>query len=325
MRRPPTGRLLSPQTISPAPSSDLYFAGAVKDGGLGKFLHRREPTSLDRQTVTRMNRDTLYSARGLRSRRRPRDDHPARRGQALHVDAGGGRGRLYAEVVYGPAPYTLSKTRSARATSSPPCASMSTPTIRRTSPRSSALQDAIKIEQPGGPGVFHVTNWDASSQVDVRTALIVLAETLPDAKGMFGPRGAVDPVRRLIGSGAAWGGIPGTRTPSISNVAPAQQRRQDRLQAHPQGRSGRRLLVDQRLRRRGPLRPQSAEGLSRSTASRRRPSPTARRSSSSAAATARSPTACRLRRTGAIWSASIAPKPEILNGAWSFPEPQAAR
>jgi hypothetical protein len=41
--------------------SDLYFGGIVKDGGLGKFFHIREPTPIDHQTVIRMNRDTLYS------------------------------------------------------------------------------------------------------------------------------------------------------------------------------------------------------------------------------------------------------------------------
>ena len=41
--------------------SDLYFGGVVKDGGFGKFHHNRELTPLDRQTVIRMNRDTLYS------------------------------------------------------------------------------------------------------------------------------------------------------------------------------------------------------------------------------------------------------------------------
>ena len=34
----------------------------VKDGGFGKFMHRREPTPIAKQTVIRMNRDTLYSA-----------------------------------------------------------------------------------------------------------------------------------------------------------------------------------------------------------------------------------------------------------------------
>src|SRR3984885_5757952 len=42
--------------------SDLYFSGVVKDGGFGKFMHRREPTPIAKQTVIRMNRDTLYSA-----------------------------------------------------------------------------------------------------------------------------------------------------------------------------------------------------------------------------------------------------------------------
>jgi hypothetical protein len=35
--------------------SDLYFSGVVKDDGFGKFMHRREPTPIDRQTVIRMN------------------------------------------------------------------------------------------------------------------------------------------------------------------------------------------------------------------------------------------------------------------------------
>ena len=61
---------------------------------------------------------------------------------------------------------------------------------------------------PAGPGAFVVPNWEAASQVDVRTGLMALAETLPDTKGLSGPRGAGDPVRRLIGAGAAWGGLP---------------------------------------------------------------------------------------------------------------------
>ena len=43
--------------------TDLYFGGVLKDaGGIAKFFHNREPTPIDKQTVIRMNRDTLYSA-----------------------------------------------------------------------------------------------------------------------------------------------------------------------------------------------------------------------------------------------------------------------
>jgi hypothetical protein len=43
-----------------------------------------------------------------------------------------------------------------------------------------ALQDAITVEQPGGPGRFEVTNWDQASQKKIRDALLVLGTTLLD-------------------------------------------------------------------------------------------------------------------------------------------------
>ncbi len=42
--------------------TDLYFSGVVKNNGFGKFDHTLEPAPLDKQSVIRLNRDTLYSA-----------------------------------------------------------------------------------------------------------------------------------------------------------------------------------------------------------------------------------------------------------------------
>jgi len=84
-----------------------------------------------------------------------------------------------------------------------------------------ALQDAIEVEQPGGPGRFEVPGWDPVSQKKVRQALLSLADTLPDTKGMFGPRGQVDPVRRLIGAASAWGGNP-EKDALYLNIVPAK-------------------------------------------------------------------------------------------------------
>jgi hypothetical protein len=55
----------------------------------------------------------------------------------------------------------------------------------------------------------------------VRDALLVLAATLPDTKGMFGTKDQVDPVRRLIGSASAWGGNPEKEAVYL-NVTPAK-------------------------------------------------------------------------------------------------------
>ena len=71
-----------------------------------------------------------------------------------------------------------------------------------------ALQDAIKVEQPGGPGKFEVPKWDPVSQKKVRDALLVLATTVTDTSQAFGTKDQVDPVQRLIGAASAWGGNP---------------------------------------------------------------------------------------------------------------------
>ena len=44
--------------------SDLYIGNAAKEGGLGKLSHRREPASIDKQSVIRLNRDAMNRMRG---------------------------------------------------------------------------------------------------------------------------------------------------------------------------------------------------------------------------------------------------------------------
>ena len=47
----------------PRAETDLYFGMvATKRDGYAKFTHDRTPTPMDKQTVIRMNSDTLYSA-----------------------------------------------------------------------------------------------------------------------------------------------------------------------------------------------------------------------------------------------------------------------
>jgi len=83
------------------------------------------------------------------------------------------------------------------------------------------LQDAIKVDQPGGPGRFEVPKWDPVSQKKVRDALLVLNETLPDLKRAGGRRGEVDPVRHLIATASAWGLNP-DKDAIYLNVTPKQ-------------------------------------------------------------------------------------------------------
>jgi hypothetical protein len=68
-----------------------------------------------------------------------------------------------------------------------------------------ALQDAVKVQQPGGPGKFEVPNWDNSSRKKMADALTVLGATIDDWGGAAGRKDEVDPIKHLIGTAAIWG------------------------------------------------------------------------------------------------------------------------
>jgi hypothetical protein len=82
------------------------------------------------------------------------------------------------------------------------------------------LQDQIIVSQEDS-GSFEVPRWDPVSQKKVSDALLVLAETVPDTRGMFGSLADTDPVRHLIGAAAAWGGNP-EKDALYLNVTPAR-------------------------------------------------------------------------------------------------------
>jgi hypothetical protein len=204
----------------PRAESDLFFSGIVKDGGFGKFMHRREPTPLAKQTIIRMNRDTLYSAAVFDLDAGPVTltlPDPGKRFLSMQVID---EDEYTSEVAYGAGVHTLSKGEIGTRYIVVAVRILVDPNDPKDVEAVRALQDAIRVSQPGGPGAFKIPNWDASSQIKVREALLDLAATVPDTKGMFGPRGKVDPVRRLIGSAAAWGGNP-EEDALYLNVTPA--------------------------------------------------------------------------------------------------------
>lgn len=211
--------LVSPDNFARA-ESDLYFAGAVKDGGFGKFFHIRELTPIDHQIVIRQNRDTLYSAAVF-----DLDGGPvtitlpdsAGRFMSLQVIS---EDHYTTNVAYAPAEVTFSRdsvdTRYALAA----VRTLVDPGDPADLTAVHALQDAIGVSQ-ADPGFFEIPQWDPVSQKTVRDALITLSTTLADSDAMFGPKYDVDPVRHLIGSAFAWGGNP-ARDALYLTVVPAR-------------------------------------------------------------------------------------------------------
>jgi hypothetical protein len=198
---------VTPETF-PRAESDLHFSAIVKDAGIGKFKHQRAPAPIEKQRTVHADRDTLDSE------------------AVFDLDAGpvtitlpdGGRRFLSIQaidedgytvtVVYGSGGHVLTKDQIGTRYVLAEIRVFLDASDPKDVETVNALQDAVKVDQPGGPGVFQIPNWDASEQAEIRTGLSVLGLTLPDTKDMFGPRGKTDPVRHLIGSATAWGGVP---------------------------------------------------------------------------------------------------------------------
>ena len=189
--------------------SDLYFANIVKaENAFARFSHNREPASVEHQNVIRLNRDTLYSAAVFDLDAGPVTitlPDAGRRFMSMQVI---NEDQYTPSVTYGAGARTL--TRNAVGTRYVIVAirTLADPDDPADLAEVAALQDAITVDQPGGPGRFEIPHWDKESQHKVRGALLTLASTLRDTKGMFGPKETVDPVRRLIGAASAWGGNP---------------------------------------------------------------------------------------------------------------------
>jgi hypothetical protein len=189
--------------------SDLMISGTVKSGGLGKFIHFREPMAID-CPIIRPNRDTLYSFAEFDLEAGPVTvtlPDPGKRFQTMIVID---QDHYVPQVIYTAGTFKFSK-ESIGGTTRYLTLGMRI-LVNPDDPADVAevhkLQDAIKVEQPGGPGVFEIPNWDQASQKKVRDALLALNETLPDLKDAFGSREEVDPVRHLIGTASAYGGNP---------------------------------------------------------------------------------------------------------------------
>lgn len=189
--------------------SDLYMGGLLKDSGgqLGTLNHRREVANIDHQTVIRLNRDTIYSSALFDLEAAP---------VTITLPDAGSRFmsmQVISEDHYVPAVYykagahTLTRESVGTRYAAVAIRTLVDPSDPADVAKVHALQDAITVSQAKA-GTFEVPDWDPVSQKRVRDALLVLSSTSTGFGGAFGKQGEVDPVKRLLGAAAGWGGNP---------------------------------------------------------------------------------------------------------------------
>lgn len=187
--------------------TDYQFKGyAAKAGGIGKFLHLREPYSVKDQTTIRGNRDTLYSM-GVYDLVAPvtivMPETQGRFQSLLVIDEDeynpvlkNGPGEVTLTIDFVGTRYAMVLVRTFADPNSP-----------EDMKQAHALQDAIQIKQ-AAPGKLEIPEWDEKSLVETRKQLNAMAMKVKDFSEAFGRRGEVNPIEHLIGSAAGWGGNP---------------------------------------------------------------------------------------------------------------------
>jgi hypothetical protein len=163
---------------------------------------------IDKQTVIRANRDTLYSTvvvdldAGPATITLPDAGKRFRSMQVINEDH-----YVVGPVEYRAGSYTFDRSKVGTRYVLIALRTLVDPNDPKDLGKVHALQDATSISQKNA-GKFEIPAWDAASQKKVRDALLVLGSTIPDFKHAFGTKDQVDPIRHLIGTATGWGGNP---------------------------------------------------------------------------------------------------------------------
>lgn len=187
--------------------TDLTLAGlAGLAGGVNRWHHTREPAPRDRQPVVRLNRDTLYSfcvvdvSEGVAV---TVPDTGGRYASAMvidqdhhieHVFHAPGVHRL--TPLHVPTSYALLAVRIRVDADDPADVAVVT-----------ALQDRFGVDAASAVP-FIPPPYDPASLDAVRRAVLALSAQIDDTRGAFGSRAATNPLRHMLGTALAWGGMP---------------------------------------------------------------------------------------------------------------------
>ena len=202
--------------------SNMYFRiTSINEGAFGKFFHKPDLFPVDNQTVVRGNRDTIYSSAVFDLDAGPVTISLPDAGTRFMSMMVVNEDHYVLNVYYGKGDYEITREEAGTRYVLVGIRTLVDPDVPGDLDQVHTLQQAVKVKQPGGPGMFEVPNWDSESQKKIRDALIVLGSTIRDFKNAFGKKTEVDPVRHLIGSAIGWGGNP-DKEATYLNVTPPQ-------------------------------------------------------------------------------------------------------
>jgi hypothetical protein len=170
----------------------------------GKFDHNRKPYEEQRVTI-RGNQDTLYSF-GVWDLRSP---------VTITLPEAGARYQSLMLIsqdhsiwaFYGPRTGTLTEEKVGSRYVFLAIRTFMDPSDEQDMKAAHRAQNAVKVEQ-ADIGTFDVPDWKAEEVEQMRETLNVISTTISDTSQMFGRKETLDPVYHMLGAALGWGGLP---------------------------------------------------------------------------------------------------------------------
>ncbi len=175
-------------------------------GGINKLRSFREPTPLDKQSVIRMNRDTLYSfaivdiSKGAKLTM-PETD--GRYNSAMIVN----EMEYINKVFYEPGTHELTKDEFDTDYVLVAFRTLVNSSDPADIKKANELQGKFRIEAASA-NTYTPPNYDQKSYNELRDLLLGVAKYLPDSTGAFGSKETTKQVPHLLGAAFGWGGLP---------------------------------------------------------------------------------------------------------------------
>jgi hypothetical protein len=188
-------------------------------GGINRWGHNRGPTPLNQQTVIRMNRDTLYSYAVVDLAEGAVVTMPetGERYSSLMVV---NQHHYINRVFHEPGEHRLTMEEFDSRYVLLAERILADPDDPADVAAANALQDQLAVTA-GSAAPLMMADYDTEGFTAVRDALLLLGGTLNDYSRAFGRREEVDPIRHLLGTAVGWGGLP-DREATYVNVAPGE-------------------------------------------------------------------------------------------------------
>ena len=186
--------------------TDRMFAALSARAPVNVLLHHREPASIDEQPVIRQNRDTLYSSAIV----------DISEGATLTLPDAGDRyqsvmvvnnDHYINDVLHAAGDHDLTVDRYDTDYVLVAVRTLVDPNDPADLDAVHALQDHVTL-QARSARPFVMPDYDTASFDTTRDAVLTLARSVNAFDHAFGRKDDVDPIRHLLGTASGWGGLP---------------------------------------------------------------------------------------------------------------------